>query len=305
MKGKTNLKHAGPMWNPTLKRTFKDSDEWMATTGVKELDNVLASLRRDLLLPGKMERSIIVNISRAGNALSTEACALSCNDNRDEIVRCIEWSVSFDDLAFRIEAFTSMLWPIQCILAFPSSATLARTIMLSRWENAEVSARLFIEVAHKDQATNAAITRKDDWGNGTHTAFLIYLLAEAFGIPTHYKPVKPLLPAYQSLLEAWRSTDETVFQEAMLPAIDFHISRSKNATERNNYEFDDYFDRIYPAELLAVQALRRRDGLPEFQTGHLLVDTPWSIIRDAEPVEPHPVFIAIQDRMRQDYPGFV
>ncbi|HEX7813527.1 hypothetical protein [Dyella sp.] len=177
--------------------------------------------------------------------------------------------------------------------------------MLSRWENAEVSTRLFIEVAHKDQATYAAITRKDDWGNGTNTAFLIYLTADAFGIPTHYKPAKPFLPAYQSLLEAWRTTDEAIFQDAMLAAIEFHISRSKNATERNNYEFDDYFDRIYPAELLAVQALRRRDGLPEFQTGHLLVDTPWSIIRDAEPVEPHPVFVAVQDRMRQDYSGFV
>ncbi|HEX7814378.1 hypothetical protein [Dyella sp.] len=305
MKGKTNLKHAGPMWNPTLKRTFRDSNEWMATTGLKELDVTLASLEQKVLTTGIVERNILVNVGRTGYALGVKACALSQSDLRGELIRCIDWSVSFCDLAFRFNAATSMKREDQYLLPFPSGMAVAGITMLSRWESARISASLLIEVAHKEQVRHAREIRKIAWGNGTHVAFLIYLLAEAFGIPTHYEPAMPFLEAYKQLLKVWRTKDKVIFQDAMLAAADFHISRSKGATERNNYEFDDYFDRIYPAELLAVQALRRRDGLPEFQTGHLLVDTPWSIIRDAEPVEPHPVFIAIQDRMRQDYPGFV
>ena len=60
----------------------------------------------------------------------------------------------------------------------------------------------------------------------------------------------------------------------------------------------------YPGELLAIQALHRRDGLPEFTTGHLLVDTPWAILRDLPPCEPHPLAVQVEARLKHDFPDF-
>jgi hypothetical protein len=85
---------------------------------------------------------------------------------------------------------------------------------------------------------------------------------------------------------------------------DFHISRSKDSTGSKFYEFTWTFDRVFPAELLAIQALRRRDGLPAFDTGHALIDTPWSVIKELPEVEPHPLIVAVEARLKNDYPTF-
>ena len=149
---------------------------------------------------------------------------------------------------------------------------------------------------------NVPVTRKEGWGKGTNDAFLIGLLSQAYGISTHYEPAKPIIEPYRRLLEVWRTTDSIVFGVAMAEAADFHISRSKGSTDRIWYEFESYYDSVYPSELLAVQALRRRDGLPAFDTGHVLVDTPWSIIRDLPACEPHPLAVALEARLRKDDP---
>ena len=305
MKKNANFSQDKLHWSPSLRRTLKDSLEWMATTGKVHFDESINRIDSELSKQTKLSLTINIRVGMLGHACGIRACALGLEANSPELPQMISWMTDFQGLEVRILAYAGLTWESQPISPFSGSMKVANVVMLSRWREAEGYARLLISAAHRDQFETPAIWRKDSWGNGTHTTFLIYLMAEAFGIATHYEPVAPFLPAYQHLLKVWRTTDEAAFREAILPAIDFHISRSKNATERHDYEFDNYFDRVYPAELLAVQALRRRDGLPEFQTGHLLVDTPWSIIRDAEPVEPHPIFVAVQDRMRQDYPGFV
>ena len=292
-------------WDPSLRKTFKESKEWMDEMGRMQLESALAYIHEALSKGTRLEVTVATRLGLAGDAFGIKCCALKDERCIVSIIESLSNAVNFRSVAFRFLATESLSWEGQPALPFVSSMRVAGASMLSQWDIAEACARLFIQVAHKDQQMHPEGWRSAGWGNGTHTTFLIYLLAESFDIPTHYEPAAQFLPAYQRLLKVWRSTDEMAFREAMLQAIEFHISRSKNATERHDYEFDNYFDRVYPAELLAVQALRRRDGLPEFQTGHLLVDTPWSIIRDAEPVEPHPVFVAVQDRMRQDYPGFV
>ena len=176
--------------------------------------------------------------------------------------------------------------------------------MLSQWEEARSCAHWLIDVAHRDQAVLADVARKDGWGKGTNDAFLIVLFAQAFDLPTHYRPVNPLIPAYQNLLDCWRTDDKETFQQAVQAAAEFHISRSRDATDKNTYEFNGDLDRVFPAELLAVQALRRRDGLPEFETGHALIDTPWAVIRDLPDADPHPLAVATEARLRQDYPAF-
>jgi len=174
--------------------------------------------------------------------------------------------------------------------------------MLSDWEHGRMCASYLIAIAHKDMRINVPVIRKEGWGKGTNDAFLIGLFSQAYDIPTHYESANPMVAPYRQLLEVWRTTDQAAFQHAMNVAAEFHISRSKDSTDRNDYEFDHYIDRVYPGELLAVQALRRRDGLPAFDTGHVLVDTPWSILRDLPTCEPHPLAVALEVRLRKDDP---
>ena len=108
----------------------------------------------------------------------------------------------------------------------------------------------------------------------------------------------------QQLLDAWRTQDESIFRSAMQAAADFHVSRAKPSTGKTFYEFDTALDRLFPAELLAVQALRRRDGLPAFEAGHLLVDGPWAVIKDLPDAEPHPLTVRVEARLHRDYPDF-
>ncbi|MDZ7942593.1 hypothetical protein [Xanthomonas campestris] len=224
----------------------------------------------------------------------------------DELAQPLCWAVAMRSIAFRFEAAVTLAWTTerQPLLPFWTSMKVAATAMLSQWEATEAGARFLVQVAQKDQALKPDEWRREGWGKGTNDAFLIFLFAQAFGISTHYQPVHPLIPEYQAVLEHWRSTDAAAFQAAMQVAADWHIARSKDGTERNTYEFEKDIDRVYPAELLAVQALRQRDGLPHFDTDHLLIDTPWAILRNLTECASHPLAVTVEERVRRDYPYF-
>ena len=170
--------------------------------------------------------------------------------------------------------------------------------MVSWWDEATVCAERFLQMAEKDQHLNT-LAEARRVKHGTNDAFLAHLFAQAFGISTSFKPPKPLIPEYQALLDCWQTSDEAAFCAAMQVAAAFHISRSKHGTDRNKYEFEKDVDRLFPAELLAVQALRRRNGLPMLKTGHVLIDAPWAIVRDLPQVEPHPLAAAVEARLKQ------
>lgn len=87
-------------------------------------------------------------------------------------------------------------------------------------------------------------------------------------------------------------------------ASEFHISRSKSGSRYRFCEFEKIFDRVFAAELLAVQALRRRDGLPAFEAGHLLVNGPWAVIKDLPDAEPHSLTEQVEAQLHRDYPDF-
>ena len=177
--------------------------------------------------------------------------------------------------------------------------------LLSQWELGKICAEQLIAVAEKDMRVKHKGIRKDSWGKGTNDAFVIWLLSQAYEIPTHYQPVRPFVEPYRQLLDVWRTTDIAVFQAAMQAAAEFHIQRSKaGGAGKSRYEFEDVFDVVYPGELLAVQTLRRREGLPEFAANHVLVDTPWSLLRDLPDCEPHPLAVEAEQRLKQDFPSF-
>jgi hypothetical protein len=252
-----------------------------------------------------LKGEVWLDLGQAGHTYAIRACALSGQGRLDELTQPLRWTVAMRSIAFRFEAAVTLPWTERQPLTSPwTSPIVAATAMLSQWEATEAGACFLIQIAHKDQASNPEDWRRTGWGKGTSDAFLISLFAQAFGIPTHYRPINPLIHEYQAVLDHWRSTDAAVFRTAMQAAADWHITRSKDGTERNKYEFEDDLYRVYPAELLAVQALRQRDGLPHFDTGHLLIDTPWTVLRNLPECPPHPLAVAVEERVRRDYPDY-
>ncbi|WP_127172107.1 hypothetical protein [Xanthomonas euvesicatoria] len=300
--------------HPSLKKVFKECQSWWDRLVLKgdRLDREVASLREELDATGPLTRAAIGACRDLGQTYGVRACiafgikANTAFDGLDlrVLTEALRWAVAFRSLAFRFEAAVPAKSETRLPLSLWSSMEAAGPAMLSLWDEARSCAHWLIDVAHRDQAVISDDWRKHSWGKGTNDAFLIFLFSQAFGLSTHYRPVNPLIPAYQQLLDCWRASDRAEFQQAMQTAAEFHISRSKHGTDKNKYEFESDLDRVFPAELLAVQALRRRDGLPEFETGHALIDAPWAVIRDLPEAEPHPLAVATEARLKHDYPQF-
>lgn len=181
---------------------------------------------------------------------------------------------------------------------------LAGPAILGQWAEAGQCARALLAAAHFQQAHCAPEVYASHWGKGTVDALLVLLLAQAFGLPTHYQAAQPLAPAYQALLAHWRTSDEALYRQTLQAAAQFHIACCGDSTDELRYEFDAFFAQIFPLELLVVQALRQRDGLPAFDTGHALVDAPWALLRHLPPAPPEPLVARIDQRLRQDYPAW-
>lgn len=293
-------------YDPSLKKLPKECREWMEHAG-KTGDGAryAAELQAYLDAPGPLNPKAEIRLGRVGHYCSIAACDAYFRAETDQLVKLLQWAVALRALDFRWEGMYSALrpdlgnWPTE----FWDSMKAAGPAMLSWLGEAAICAERFLQMIEKDQRVNT-LAEARRVKHGTNDAFLAYLFSQAFGISTTFQPLKPLIPEYQSLLDNWRTTDEPVFRAAMQAAAAFHASRSKHGTDRNKYEFETSFDRVFPAELLAVQALRRRDDLPEFETGHLLIDAPWAIVRDLPQVEPNPLAAAVEARLKNDYPQF-
>ena len=293
-------------YDPSLKKLPKECREWMEHAG-KTGDGAryAAELQAYLDTPGPLNPKAILQLGWVGHYYSVAACDAYFRADIDLFAEFLQWAVAFRTLEFRWRGMYSALrpdlgnWPAE----FWDSMKAAGPAMLSWWGEAAICAERFLQMVEKDQRVNT-LAEARRVKHGTNDAFLAYLFSQAFGISTTFKPLKPLIPEYQSLLDNWRTTDEAAFRAAMQAAAAFHVSRSKGSTGSKFYEFTWVFDRVFPAELLAVQALRRRDGLPEFETGHLLIDAPWAIVRDLPQVEPNPLAAAVEARLKHDYPQF-
>ena len=292
-------------WHPSLKKTFKGCEVWWQSSMVKrdKLGTELARLQDDIDREGRFFTKSSSTLMLIAQTLTTQACIASGKDELGSVPTSLCWGVTFRALDFLITATRTYRSDASTLLLpFWTSMMAVGPTMLSDWERARLCAYYLIQLAHKDMRLNVPVIRKEGWGKGTNDAFLIHLFSQAYDVPTHYESVKPMVEPYRQLLGVWRTTDQEAFRAAMAEAAEFHISRSKGSTDRITYEFNSYFDGIYPGELLAVQALRRRDGLPAFDTGHVLVDTPWSIIRDMPACEPHPLAVTLEARLRKDDP---
>lgn len=214
-------------------------------------------------------------------------------------------AMGFASLALRWHVFVPMPNPEGNI---PLSAwgTVRSTgpAILSQWDMARTCAEAIITAAHLNQLHYSSESRAQSWGRGTVDALLVYLYAAAFDLPTHYETVVPLVPAYRELLENWRTSDQAVYRHVMQQAADFHLECCGKGDDDKTYEFEAYATQIFPFELLVVQALRRREGLADFDTGHTLIDAPWTLLRALPPAPPDPLLARCEERLRADYPEF-
>lgn len=212
--------------------------------------------------------------------------------------------------AFRSIAFRWKVFLIPHIKGYnlPLSAwdTIKATnpAILGQWDEAKVCAQALVEAAHINQVHHSPEARAKSWGKGTIDALLIYLLSSAFDIPTHYEPVNPVVAPYRELLEHWRTTDQAQFRKVMQAAAEYHLQCCGDSTDDVEYDFDWYFEQVFPLELLAIQALRRRDGLHSFDTGHALIDAPWAMLRELPAAPLHPMIARVDARLRKDYPNW-
>ena len=291
-------------WHPSLKKTFKGCEAWWQTSMIARNKREAESTRlhADLSKEGTF-RTDASTLMILAQTYCTEACIVSQRGNADEISAPLRHGVAIRSLDFlKIATRTYASDKTTLLTPLWTSMMAIGPTMLSDWEHGALCAYYMIQLAHKDMRINHPSIRKDGWGKGTNDAFLVFLLSQAYNIETHFESVSPMIDPYRHLLGVWRSSDQAEFQSAMKDAAEYHITRSKDGTDKNKYEFENYFDRVFPGELLAVQALRRRDDLPEFQSGHLLVDTPWTMIRDLPACEPHPLAASLENRLRSEAP---
>lgn len=296
-----------PVFHPKLKKIFKECREWLEHNDRnQQLEKNVMKLESYLSGQGQLSSGAVNPLHSIGHYYSVAACDAAGRNDHGALVHYLPWAVVFN--AYYVRFSSALRAKFQDWVLAPSefwdSMKAAGPCMLSQWPQAEAAANAFIRMAENDQYHRPPLKSRR-LKHGTNDAFLVGLFVQAFGIHTRFTPEQALIPEYQGLLGVWRTTDEAEFQAAMQAAAEFHLSRSKGSTGWKFYEFDSAFTQLFPAELLAVQALRRRDGLPAFESGHALIDAPWTLIRNLPEAEPHPLALAVEARLKQDYPQFL
>ncbi|WDM66104.1 MULTISPECIES: hypothetical protein [Xanthomonas] len=291
---------------PSLKKLAQDCHEWLERHHQRnEYHQLSTTVQGHLDATGPLNPKAWSPLRWLALYYDVASCDAFLRSDVETLTGALQHAVQLRALLFRWNGMYSDMrqdlgnWPTE----FTDGMAAAGPAMLSWWNSAETCAQLFIEMAEKDQRLNI-LHEMRRIKHGSSDAFLIGLFSQAFGMQTDFVAPVELIPEYQALLDHWHSFDETMFAAVMQKAADFHITRSKDGTDQTTYEFEATLDRVFPAELLAVQALRRRQGLPEFKTDHLLIDTPWALVRDMPPAAPHPLAAVVEARLVQDYPQF-
>ncbi|WP_416057810.1 hypothetical protein [Stenotrophomonas maltophilia] len=284
----------------------RECQEWLEHAQDKgKAEQAVTAIQTFLDMPGQLHQKAATQLSDLALFYDVRSCDAFLRSDAEMLTLSIQRAVRLRTLFFRWMGMYSDMrqdlgnWPKE----FSDSMKALGPSMLSWWDEASTCAQLYIEMAEKDQRINTMPAMRKI-KNSTSDVFALELMSKEFGIPTNFSPLNPLIPEYRSVLDVWTTDDEMKFKAAMQVAADFHVSRSRESTDRNRYEFDATIDRVFPAELLAIQALRRKHKLPEFQADHALIDEPWKALKAIEREDKFPLAQAIEERLIKDYPQF-
>ena len=293
----------------SLSKLFKETALWLDNAEQeRRLAYYMDKLSTALMESGALRLSVSLHLNMLGHYHGHRAISAFGKGDLQALAQPLRWAIAYRSLGFRFDAMSPLRsGKLMQLREFVTSLKAIGPALLGEWDEAAGNAALLLAYAEAEQQWNAfpGSGRHKHWGKGTHDAFVIALLAEAFDLTTGYIPENPLVDSYYGLLVHWRTTDLATFQLVMAPAVAFHLARGRYSTDKVEYEFNSPFDRVFPAELLLVQALRQRDGLPAFATGHALVDAPWAAISqlpDAD--QPPPLLAQTLARLQADYPQF-
>jgi hypothetical protein len=293
--------------HPSLKSLIPECSQWLdraRTSG--DIDRYTSAVEDHLAVAGRLNPKVGTQLGRISHFWSVAACDAYFRADLDELACFFRWTIESRALVLRWDAVHSQLrpqlgnWPQE----YSDSLRAAGPTVLSHWDTGKISAQRFLEMAEKDARLNL-FPQSRRIAHNTHDVFLTFLFCDAYALSTLFEPRKPLIPVYQELLDNWKTQDQNTFEQHMSQAAEFHISRSKYSTGSKSYEFDYDFDRVFPIELLAVLALRRRANLADLPTGHVLIDGPWSVIKELPCAEPHSLIAAVLKRVKSGYPQFL
>jgi len=82
---------------------------------------------------------------------------------------------------------------------------------------------------------------------------------------------------YTALMTVWKTHDLNLLVSRLKTACDYHMERSRDTTDVENFEFDRRIHRIHPAEILALLRLRRSLGLVVPEIEHPVMVIPIAI----------------------------
>jgi hypothetical protein len=290
-----------------LQQIFEECREWLAYPQHKvQLEEARTQLQTYLAAPGQLNPKSLLRLKWLAHHSGMAACDAYGRQDFSALNSHLNASVGYRGLVLRLEAAFSAMTPEVTgggrPAPFKDSMNAAAPSILGWWADAQICAKAFIEVAEKDQRLRIPESRR--LRHGTLDAFLIELFCQAFSIATVFKSLQPIHPIYAELLRIWNAVDMPDFVRAMQDAAEFHVSRSRESTDSVEYEFDDYFTRVFPVELLMIQSLRSRDNLPAIEIGHPLIDGPWATIAQLPSIPADPLLKAVESRLKNDYPLF-
>ncbi|WP_115526569.1 MULTISPECIES: hypothetical protein [Xanthomonas] len=292
--------------HPSLKALAPQCKAWLdRVQSAGDIDRYNQAIEEHLKATGPLSPKVGTQLGRINHFWSVAACDAYLRSDLAQLAQFFYWTIESNALLLRWDAVHSQMhpnlgnWPQE----YSDSLRAAGPTVLSDWKTGMACAQHLLEMAEKDEQLNT-LPQSRRIAHDTHDVFLIGLLSEGYDLASHFEPRKPLIAPYQALLHTWKSQDQDAFAHAMGEAADFHLSRSKASTGSKTYEFDRDFDRVFPLELLAVQSLRRRDGMPEFPSGHALIDGPWSVLKDLSCPPRSSLLAAVLARVEEDYPLF-
>lgn len=104
--------------------------------------------------------------------------------------------------------------------------------------------------------------------------------------------------AYQRLLDTLALGPNAV-TEAIVASCDFHLSRAKEDTDNDTYEFSNPVYAIYPVEILFVFRIRQLLGLKNPDVSHPLLMHPLGKRTDAKsPIDP--LLLSVSERIEKN-----
>lgn len=126
-------------------------------------------------------------------------------------------------------------------------------------------------------ARESLVGLKERWFYGVNqtkvTPFILSVFAKWKRIDHSVDDLTFAIPnGYRGLLDHLENSAQEI-GEAIKEACEFHLSRSKNHTEDETFEFANPVEAIYPVEILMVLRIRQILGLSNPQVEHPLLDS--------------------------------